>query len=186
MIRTEVGKTRRVETAKIVTTAAWLAISVAAAVITPGSTARSADTQAGLTGISRPDEVIMARQLVMDSIEAEMMRLEAAVAAARAPALDGIKDRAYTVYSYFSAVAHLFPPETRPQTAADGTTNGTSATAAVWDEFDAFYESLQAAAATAFDASQAADMGAFKQQVVKLRDACDSCHAKYMHVAEPN
>ena len=42
-----------------------------------------------------------------------------------------------------------------------------------------------AAASTAYDASQATDIGKFRTLAMQLRMDCDSCHAKYMHVFDP-
>ena len=39
---------------------------------------------------------------------------------------------------------------------------------------------------TAYDASQAGAADQFRAQVMKLRVACDGCHAQYMHVEGPS
>jgi cytochrome c556 len=85
----------------------------------------------------------------------------------------------------FPAFPHLFPPQTKPGTSADASAIPTTATAAVWEKFDDFYKLSQAAATTAYDASQAADLQAFKEQAAKLRALCDGCHAVYMKVETP-
>ena len=46
------------------------------------------DTAAGLTGASRPDDVIMARQLLMDAIESEMTPIDLAVGGRQMPLAD--------------------------------------------------------------------------------------------------
>ena len=52
-------------------------LMICTALATGGSlTARGQDKAPGLTGIDRADEVVMARQLVMDGIEDEMMAIE--------------------------------------------------------------------------------------------------------------
>ena len=148
------------------------------------SAPRAAD-DAGRTGVTRPDEVIMARQLLMDGVEAEMMAIEVALAG-REARIDALKDRAYTIFTYLTVAPHLFPPETMPAKAADGSvTNGTSALPGIWEDFDAFYEQLTTGASTAFDASQASDASGFRGHIAKLREACDSCHAKFMSVETP-
>jgi len=99
--------------------------------------------------------------------------------------LAALKEQAYAIYTYLSAVPHLFPSETKPVTSPDGSPPATAATAAVWDDFDAFYGRAMAAANDAYDASQAADIAKFRTLAMQLRMDCDSCHAKYMHVFDP-
>ena len=41
------------------------------------------------------------------------------------------------------------------------------------------------AAEAAFEAGQAANLEAFREQAKKLRAGCDGCHAQYMHVEQP-
>ena len=146
------------------------------------------DTAAGLTGASRPDDVIMARQLLMDAIESEMTPIDLAVGGRQMPLAD-LKARAYMINTLLTAFPHLFPPETKPVTAPDGTPGATSATMAVWDDFDKFYDGAQDAAAAAFDASQAADFAQFQAPAARLRAACDACHKQYTqtvdHTAPP-
>jgi cytochrome c556 len=166
------------------TTVVLLAVAAAA------STAdiRSAPAQnaaAGLTGASRPDDVIMARQLLMDAIESEMTPIDLATGG-RAIALSELKTHAYMINTLLTAFPHLFPPETKPIISPDGSPGATAATEAIWDDFDAFYSMTQDSAAVAFDASQAADLDRFKAHAVQLRAACDSCHAQYMHVVDPS
>jgi len=55
----------------------------------------------------------------------------------------------------------------------------------IWENFDDFYAKVQASAAIAFDAGQAANIDTFREQAKKLRVACDGCHAQYMHVEQP-
>ena len=136
------------------------------------------------TGTSHPDDVIMARQLLMDGNETAMGPIDRAAGGEDIP-LAALKEQAYAIYTYLSAVPHLFPSETKPVTSPDGSPPATAATAAVWDDFDAFYGRAMAAANDAYDASQAADIAKFRTLAMQLRMDCDSCHAKYMHVFDP-
>ncbi|HKD26900.1 MAG TPA: hypothetical protein VKC66_13485, partial [Xanthobacteraceae bacterium] len=50
-----------------------------AAMVAVSATVRSEDRVPGLTGIDRSDDVIAARQLLMDGVESEMMVIELAL-----------------------------------------------------------------------------------------------------------
>jgi len=148
------------------------------------STARSEDRVPGLTGTDRPDEVVQARQLLMDGIETEMGTIELALEG-KAPQLDDLKARADRISTLLTAFPHLFPPQTKPGVTADGSPSLTTAAPALWRDFDAFYGVAKGAATTAYDASQAGTADQFREQVKKLRAACDDCHAQFMHVDPP-
>jgi cytochrome c556 len=160
--------------------AATVAILVSAAV-----KVHSEDRVPGLTGIDRSDDVIAARQLLMDGVESEMMEIEIALEGS-APRFDDLKARADRISTLLTAFPHLFPPQTKPGKAADGSPINTTATLAIWKDFDAFYGDTKNAAMTAYEASQAGTSEQFREQVKKLRVACDGCHAQYMHVDGPS
>ena len=143
------------------------------------------DRVPGLTGIDRSDDVIAARQLLMDGVESEMMVIEIALEGS-APQFDDLKARADRMSTLLTAFPHLFPPQTKPGVAADGSPINTTATLAIWQDFDAFYGIAKDAATAAYDASQAGTADQFKAQAKKLRSACDGCHAQYMHVEGPS
>jgi cytochrome c556 len=149
------------------------------------ATVRSEDRVPGLTGIDRSDDVIAARQLVMDGIESEMMVIELALES-KAAQFDDLKARADRISTLLTAFPHLFPPQTKPGKAADGSPINTTATPAIWQDFDAFYAVAKDAAMTAYDASQAGSADKFGEQAKKLRVACDGCHARYMKVEPPS
>jgi cytochrome c556 len=161
-----------------------LALALAVTIAGP-MTVRSEDRVPGLTGTDRPDEVVQARQLLMDGIETEMAVIEIALEGATPP-LDDLKARADRISTLLTAFPHLFPPQTKPGVSADGSPSITTATLAIWQDFDAFYGITKGAATTAYDASQAATAGQFREQVKKLRGACDSCHAQFMRVEPPS
>jgi cytochrome c556 len=136
---------------------------------------------AGLTGVDKPDEVVQARQLVMDGIDSEMHDIDQA-GAGESVSLDVLKAHADRISTLLTAFPHLFPPQTQPSPDAPVPT---IATPAVWKEFEDFYGQATAAAKTAYDASQAATLDQFRPLGKNLRAACDGCHAKYMHVEPP-
>lgn len=136
----------------------------------------------GLTGIDRAGDVVQARQLLMAGIEDEMHSLDLAADGKDAP-LDELKANAYRINIMLAAFPHLFPPQSKPSTAADAAP--TSAAPDIWQDFDAFYGQSEAAAAAAYDASQAPAMDQLREHARKLRAACDGCHARYMRVEPP-
>jgi cytochrome c556 len=162
--------------------AAMIALAVA---ISVSAKVRSEDRIPGLTGIDRSDDVIAARQLIMDGIESEMMVIELGLQG-NAPQFDDLKARADRISTLLAAFPHLFPPQTKPGVSADGSPINTTATPAIWQDFEAFYGIAKGATTTAYDASQAGTAAQFREQAKKLRDACDGCHAKYMKVEPPS
>src|SRR5436190_19518607 len=65
----------------------------------------------GLTGGDRPDDVIMARQLLMEGMEEEMMVVELSVEGKEFKLAD-LQARAYSMQRLLAAFPHLFPPQT--------------------------------------------------------------------------
>src|SRR5215475_10180336 len=139
MLRTILSSPRgRLAGGLVIAAAMALAITVALS-----ATVRSEDRVPGLTGIDRSDDVIQARQLLMDGIESEMMVIELGLEGT-APQLDDLKARADRISTLLTAFPHLFPPQTKPGLAADGTPINTTATLALWQNFDAFMTSPRA------------------------------------------
>lgn len=159
--------------------------SIAASLIGLGVLVSSPSAQeAGLTGQDKAADVVQARQLLMDAAEEHMMVIDAVNAGKDLP-LSDMKSRAYQLNILLLAFPHLFPPQTR---AAAGEKDGsfqTNATDVLWKDFSAFYQAAQEFAATALDASQAADLQSFRTFGAKLRAGCDSCHKAYMTPVEP-
>jgi cytochrome c556 len=159
--------------------APWFVVPLLVCAAIAPATGQSQTT--GLTGVDRPGDVVQARQLVMDGIDAEMHDIDQAVAGGHVP-LDVLKAHADRISTLMTAFPHLFPPQTHPSPDAPVPT---IATPAVWKEFDDFYSRATAAAKTAFDASEVGTLDQFRPLGMSLRAACDSCHAKYMHVEPP-
>ena len=159
-------------------------LMIAAAALAP-CTVNGQARAPGLTGADRPDEVIQARQLLMDGVETEMNAIELATGAGRKFEFADLQSRAYLISTLLTVLPHLFPPETKPSVGADGTPSATVASSAIWDDFDRFYANAQAAAEAALKASQAPDMERFREAAARLREACDSCHANYTSIPEP-
>jgi len=144
--------------------------------------ARAEQSVPGLTGIDRAGDVVQARQLLMSGIEEEMQAIDVVGGGKDLP-LDDIKANAYRINLMLAAFPHLFPPQTKPSTGPDAPS--TAAAPEIWQSFDDFYGQVEAAAAVAYEASQVSEIGPFRERAVKLRAACDGCHAKYMKVEAP-
>jgi cytochrome c556 len=164
-----------------------LAIAMSACVVAVAAfvsiSASAQNDRTGLTGGDRTDDVIMARQLLMEGMEEDMMVVELTVEG-KDFKLPDLQARAYNMNRLLTAFPHLFPPQTRPPT--DGSPSPTAASPAVWENFDDFYGKVMASAMTAFEAGQAEDADKFKEKVKVLRAQCDTCHAQYMKVEAPS
>lgn len=158
-------------------------VMLAVAALAP-MTARGQDRTPGLTGADRPDDVVMARQLLMAGIDQEMGPIDRTTAGQDLKLTD-LQSRAYMINTLLAAFPHLFPPQTKPVASLDGTPSASAAKPAIWQDFDDFYGKAQAAATIAYDASQAGSLDQFRELAKKLRGACDGCHARYMRVDEP-
>jgi cytochrome c556 len=163
---------------KILIAGVWVAVAIAAVAVLP---AAGQGPTTGLTGIDKPEDVVQARQLLMDGIDEDMHDIDLA-GSGQTFKLDDLKADADRISTLLSAFPHLFPPQTQPSPDAPVPT---TASPAVWKEFNDFYARAAAAAKTALDASQAGTLDQFKPLGVQLRAACDSCHAKYMVVEQP-
>ena len=144
--------------------------------------ARAEQRVPGLTGIDHAADVIQARQLLMSGIEEDMQAVDLAAGGKDLP-LDELKANAYRINIMLVAFPHLFPPQTKPSTAPDAPS--TAAAPEIWQEFDAFYGQVDAAATVALEASQATAIDQFRESAKKLRAGCDGCHGKSMKVDPP-
>jgi cytochrome c556 len=166
-------------------TAGFAAAAVAGVVAALPLTATGADTDPSLTGISHTDDLILARQLLMDSNETAMGPIDRAASGEKID-LATLKNLAYTIYTNLSVAPHLFPSSTKPVIGADGSPEpATAAAPDIWKDFDAFYNQFTDAAMTAYDMSQATDQTKFVMGAKELRMDCDGCHAKNMNVFDP-
>lgn len=156
----------------------WASVAMTAAILALPPASAGAD-EPGLTGATKPGDVVQARQLLMEAIEAEMMPIDVAVGGRDIP-LKALQDHAYLINTLMAAFPHLFPPRTGPDAKMDGWPAPTNALPAVWTTFGAFYDLSQTAGEQALAASQASDMTAFRNAGKALRGSCDNCHATYM------
>ena len=84
------------------------ALAAIAVIATGSMTARSQDRVPGLTGIDRADDVITARQLLMEGIEDEMKDIDVAAGGQSLP-LDELKSHAYMISTLLSVISAARP-----------------------------------------------------------------------------
>lgn len=139
------------------------------------------DMLAGLTGQTRPDDLVYARRLVMTMIgsRANLVSLMGMPGAEYHG--DLAQEALLTMGFLFNVFPHLFAPETDTMPVEDepGNLHITNARPEIWEDFDAFYDRSIAAGDLAFAALNARPGEAFENAVVDLQAACDSCHADY-------
>jgi cytochrome c556 len=127
-----------------------------------------------------PNDVILARKSLMDSIGNNMMEIEAMTGSGKINLLKG-QGHADSISSMLMAFPHLFPPNTNTWMAnapLDPST-GTFTDPSLWKEYAFFYKQARASSDYAHDASHAGDAEEFKKLVVQLRLTCDTCHAAF-------
>ncbi|MEJ1160577.1 cytochrome c [Prosthecomicrobium sp. N25] len=152
-------------------------IAVVALVALVTAVAPGASAEAPLTP-ERRDDIVQARQLLMDAVEERVTALDGLAAGGTGPLKD-LTERAYLISTLIAAFPHLFPDGTRPdQIGPDGT--ATNALPSVWARYDAFYDLARTASAAALEASQAKDQAGVAKGARALRQACDGCHAGFM------
>ncbi len=174
---------------KITRLAVPLVVAAAAAVAAltaVSATAIGQDTDPSNTAVTRPDDYIYARQLLMEINETDMPPIDK-VGMGGDGDLATVKALAFEISNVLSIAPHMFNSATKPVKDTDGSPlNSTNATLAVWDDFDAFYDRMTAASDLAYKASQVTSIDEFRPLAMQLRADCDGCHDKYMHVYDPS
>jgi cytochrome c556 len=132
----------------------------------------------GWTGLTEPEEVIEARRVLMTEAERLIAPIDAFTIGTPADPMV-LRDNARAIEALLLALPHLFPPTTNrydPTVLEPPTT----ALPAIWDNFDAFLAQAEAAEMAAAALIEAADDESLRAASVRLRGACDACHAAYM------
>jgi len=137
----------------------------------------------GWTGLTRPQEVINARQELMEHAELLMEPIDT-ITVKDVTDLDGVRANAATVSAMLLALPHLFPPTTNlydPKSQMPMTL----ALPAIWQNFGHFY-SLAAQAASAAEAmSETQGKAQLRAASLRLRGSCDACHTLYLRHYDP-
>jgi cytochrome c556 len=135
-------------------------------------------------GVTPPKDTIFARKILMGSINTNMDEIETMLSPGQTLDLAEGREHADIISIMLMAFPHMFPAATNQW--KDGADRDaaldTYASPQLWTNFAVFYQRATAASKIAFDASRARNAGEFRNQIAKLRDACNSCHAAYQKV----
>jgi len=137
----------------------------------------------GWTGITNPQDVIRARQELMEHIE-ELMQPIDTIQVKDTNDLDTLRGNAEIISAMLLAVPHLFPPTTnRYDPKAEEP--ATLALPAIWKDFGSFYELATAASSAAQTMAETKGKEPLRTASLKLRASCDACHALYLRPYAP-
>ena len=150
----------------------------AAATPPASETQASALEGPGWTGLTDPGEVIEARRLLMAEAERLMKPIdEFSIGQPGDPA--ALRSAATTLEPLLLALPHLFPPTTNlfDPAAHDPPT---IALPTIWQRFAAFQTFAESAERAAAALAVAEDGEPLRAASVRMRAACDTCHAAFM------
>jgi cytochrome c556 len=139
--------------------------------------------QVGLTGATHPQDVIAARQHLMDHLEDLMKPIDLLQVGQQANP-DVLHANAELIEAMVLAVPHLFPPSTDlydPKAAEPQTI----ALPAIWKDFDTFYSLAGASAKAAVVMAEAQGADVQRAASAQLRGSCDACHALFLRKYQP-
>ena len=137
----------------------------------------------GWTGVTKPHDVIVARQELMEHIE-ELMEPIDTIQVRDTNDLDTLRHNGEVISAMLLALPHLFPPTTNlydPKV----TEPKTLALPPIWKNFDNFYALATAASKAAADLSETEGKAAMKTASLRLRASCDSCHTVFLRPYVP-
>ncbi len=164
-----------------------IALAVLATTAALAGIALAADAAAGKgqgwTGITKPKDVITARQELMEHVE-ELMEPIDTITVKDTNDLDTLRLNGEVITAMLLALPHLFPPTTNlydPKVAQPATL----ALPPIWNNFDNFYTLAGAAANAATELAETKGKAGMKTASLKLRASCDACHALYLRPYQP-
>ena len=156
--------------------------SQTAATSPPGASS-APDADPSWTGLTEPEELIEARRALMDRAEDLMKPIDGFTVGEPADAKE-LRENAATIGAMLHAVPHLFPPPTNlfdPE-ALDPPT---LALPAIWQRFAAFETFAENAERMAAELEMSEDGEPLRAASMRLRAACDACHAGFMKPYTP-
>ncbi|HEU4625065.1 MAG TPA: cytochrome c [Steroidobacteraceae bacterium] len=141
------------------------------------------DAGPGWTGLTHPEQVITARQELMEHIELLMEPIDTIqVEDVKNP--EQLRANAETIEAMLLALPHLFPPTTnRYDPKAEEP--ATLALPGIWKNFDSFYRLAAAAASAAQKMSETQGKEPLRNASRELRASCDACHTLYLRPYVP-
>ena len=132
---------------------------------------------AGWTGLTEPDEVIEARRLLMLELERLMRPIDAFVTGESIDAA-ALREDATAIEAMLLAFPHLFPPTT-DRYDATVLDPPTIALPAIWQIFVTVLAQAEVAERAAAGLRAAEGGGSRRGAGMRLRAACDGCHAAF-------
>lgn len=158
-----------------VTTASFLALVFAAM----SHAANPAPTGGpGWTGITHPEDVIAARQELMEHAELLMEPIDT-ITVEEVTNTDQLRTNAEAIAAMLAALPHLFPPTTNlfdPRVQEPKTL----ALPAIWKNFDSFYKLAAAASSAAEAMSETHGKEQLRAASLRLRASCEACHTLFL------
>jgi cytochrome c556 len=130
------------------------------------------------TGVTRPKDVIVARQELMEHIE-ELMEPIDTITVKDTDDLDTLRRNGEVISAMLAALPHLFPPTTNLYDPRDAEPK-TLALPPIWKNFDNFYTLAGAASKAATALSETETKPAMKSASLALRASCDACHTLFL------
>jgi cytochrome c556 len=144
----------------------------------------SAVAATGLTGTSKPKDVILARGKLMERMEILMRPIDTITIQKGAVGnAETLRQNAETIAAMLQAVPHLFPPATNLYD-PKAQTPATIALPSIWQNFDTFYQFAGTAVRSADEMSKARGDAGLRAASLKLRGSCDACHALFLRKYE--
>jgi cytochrome c556 len=137
----------------------------------------------GWTGVTKPKDVIAARQELMEHIE-ELMEPIDTIQVKDTNDLDTLRHNGEVISAMLLALPHLFPPTTNLYD-PKATEPQTLALPPIWKNFDNFYTLAGAASKAATQLSETEGKAAMKTASLKLRASCDACHTLFLRPYVP-
>ncbi|HUK03312.1 MAG TPA: cytochrome c [Steroidobacteraceae bacterium] len=156
------------------------AIALSGAVLAADSTPAPGP---GWTGLTKPQDMITARQELMEHIEILMEPIDT-IQVKDTFSTEQLHLNAETIAAMLLALPHLFPPTTNlydPQAKIPVTL----ALPPIWKNFDSFYQLAGAASNAAERMSTTTGKDKLRAASLALRASCDACHALYLRPYSP-
>jgi cytochrome c556 len=137
----------------------------------------------GWTGVTNPQDVIQARQELMEHIEILMEPIDT-ITVKPVTHVEQLHENAEVIGAMLLALPHLFPPTTNhfdpkvrdPETLA---------LPAIWKDFGSFYRLAAAASAAAEKMAETEGDANLRKASLALRASCDACHTLFLRKYQP-
>ena len=136
------------------------------------------DKDPSWTGVTKPKDVIVARQELMGHIE-ELMEPIDTITVKDTDDLDTLRRNGEVISAMLLALPHLFPPTTNLYNPKDADPKPL-ALPPIWKNFDNFYTLAGAASKAATALSEVETKPAMKSASLALRASCDACHVLFL------